>query len=154
MKKPTLPSWPPIASQQPIQSESVDSPEANTNVVSIVRSPKQKPVRQARDRLNRMLVGVTPVEREEIGRRATIAGMSLSAYLRAAALNHPIRSTFDFQAIRDLLSVNGELHRFGAVLKLWLAERPDEGSPAADVARTLRETQELVLEIRQRIGPI
>lgn len=111
-----------------------------------------KKVRETRDRVNRILVSVTPTEREEIKRKANIAGMSVSAYLRAASLNHNIRSTLDLDRVRDLIRVNGDLYRFGGVLKLWLAERPNEGCPSIEVEKVLKDLEELKQEIRQKIG--
>jgi len=46
------------------------------------------------------------------------AGLSVSAYLRAAGLHHPIRSVLDHQAVCDLAKVNGDQGQLGGLLKL------------------------------------
>lgn len=55
------------------------------------------------------------------------AGLSLSTYLLAAGLNHPIRSVADLDAVADLVRVNGDLGRVAGLLKLWLAEKRGQG---------------------------
>jgi len=59
----------------------------------------------------------------EITSRAAKSGSSISAYLRAVGLNHPIRSVLDLKAVADLVRVNGDLGRVAGLLKLWLAEK-------------------------------
>lgn len=61
---------------------------------------------------------MTPDERAEIAPRAAQSGMSLSAYMRAAWLNHPVRSVLDLKAVADLVRVNGDLGRVAGLLKL------------------------------------
>lgn len=56
--------------------------------------------RDARSRVLPMKVFVTGVERERIKHRAKSAGLSVSAFLRAAGLNQPIRSMLDHDAVR------------------------------------------------------
>ena len=64
---------------------------------------------------------VSDDEAEVIEDRAARAGLTLSAYVRAAALNHRIKSVYDLQAVGDLVRVNGDLGRVAGLLKLWLA---------------------------------
>ena len=67
---------------------------------------------------SRVEVWVTPDERAEIAPRAAQSGMSLSAYMRAAWLKHPVRSVLDLKAVADLVRVNGDLGRVAGLLKL------------------------------------
>jgi hypothetical protein len=115
------------------------------------KAPK---ARVTRDRQRPIKVIVSDDERAEIGRLAGVAGMSLSGYLRAAGLNHSIRSTLDFDAIRELLKVSADLGRFGGLLKLWLAEQKGKGASAADVDSALKESRQLQALIRARIGKL
>lgn len=115
---------------------------------------KTRKVRAARDRQRPIKVIVSDDERAQIGRLAGVAGMSLSGYLRAAGLNHSIRSTLDFDAIRGLLKVSADLGRYGGLLKLWLAEQKGKGASAADVDAALKESRALQVEIRARIGKL
>lgn len=58
--------------------------------------------RGTRPRGSRIEVWVTPDERAEIAARAAQSGMSLSVCMRAAGLNHPVRSVLDLKAVADL----------------------------------------------------
>jgi len=64
--------------------------------------------RERHDRQRTLRVVVSARERAQIEERAMIAGLSVSAYLRAAELHQPIRSVLDHQAICDLAKVNGD----------------------------------------------
>lgn len=97
------------------------------------RVNRQKPVK----------VYVSDTDRAALEERAAAGGLSLSAYLLAAGLNHPIRATADTQAVADLVKVAADLGRLGGLLKLWLAERRGEGAPPVAVDRVLGETRAL-----------
>jgi hypothetical protein len=99
---------------------------------------------------------VSDDERAEIERLANVAGMSVSAYLRTAGLNHPIRSTFDYDAVRELAQVAGDLGRLGGLLKLWLTEKKGlgQGVRPIDVERLLRDTRALQNDIRNMMGRV
>ena len=64
--------------------------------------PRSKPIK----------VFVTEHEREAITRKAQSANLSLSAYLRAAGLNHPVRSMMDIYTIQGLTRIHRELGRY------------------------------------------
>lgn len=66
---------------------------------------------------------MTEDERAAIADRAAAAGLTLSAYMRAAGLNHPVRSVLDLHAVSDLVKIIGDLERVAGLLKLWLAEK-------------------------------
>ena len=70
------------------------------------------------------------------------ASLTVSSYLRNAALNHPISSTADRQAFLALLKVNADLGRLGGLLKLWLVTRPGQGAKVIDVRRLLHDIEE------------
>jgi hypothetical protein len=65
---------------------------------------------------------VSDDERAEIERRAGIAGLSISAFLRAAGLHEPIRSALDYEAVLEL-ALSADMGRLGGLIKLWLAEQ-------------------------------
>ena len=104
--------------------------------------------RETRDRERRIKVAVSDAEREEIERRAGAAGLPVSTYLRAAGLNHHVKSVLDYRVATELIGVAGNLGRLGGLLKLWLTERRGEGASVGDVNRLLRETRELQAQIR------
>jgi len=105
-----------------------------------------------RPRGSRIEVWVTPDERAEIAARAEQAGLSLSAYMRAAGLNHPVPSVLDLKAVADLGRVNGDLGRVAGLLKLWLAEKRGQGARPVDVEALMRRFQALQTELHQIIG--
>lgn len=109
--------------------------------------------REVRDRVRRIPVGVSPSERQAIEARAAAANLSISAYLRTAGLNHPIRSSFDHDAVLALSKLHGELARTGTLLKQWLDTKPGEGATVASVdalrADLTRLAQKLGAEIER-----
>jgi hypothetical protein len=110
--------------------------------------------RETRDRLRPLKVVVSQKERSCIEDRARTTGLSVSAYLRAAGLGHPIRSAFDHAAIVELAGVNSDQGRLGGLLKLWLTERPGEGAPDIEVRLLLGrigDLQDRLAEIAGRM---
>lgn len=103
--------------------------------------------RGARPRKQRIEVWLTPEEHAKIAARADQSGMSKSGYLRAAGLNHPIRSVYDLTAVADLGRVNGDLGRVAGLLKLWLAEKRGLGARPIDVEQMMDEFRALQTEL-------
>lgn len=97
-------------------------------------------------------VWVTLEERTEIEIRAAQTGLSVSAYMRAAGLNHPVRSVLDLKAVADLVRINGDLGRVAGLLKLWLAEKRGQGARPVNVEALMRRFQALQTELHQIIG--
>ena len=79
--------------------------------------------RGGRPRGARIEVWVTPEERAEIAARADRAGLSLSAYMRAAGL-----------------------------LKLWLAEKPGQGARQFEVDQMMTEFRTMQAELSGIMG--
>ncbi len=114
-----------------------------------------KPVPQEPRERNRPLKAfVTPSERFKIETKANAAGLSVSAYLRAAALGQRIESALDQRAILALLKLNGDQGRLGGLLKLWLSTRAGEGAGAADVRRVLHQIEALQIKLRALIDSL
>jgi hypothetical protein len=110
--------------------------------------------RASRDRQHPLKVVVSDSERERIEARAKLAGLSVSAYLRAAGLGSPIRSVLDSALVLDLAKVNADQGRLGGLLKLWLVDRPGQGVPEIEVRRLLDrigEQQGRLAEIAGRV---
>ena len=108
----------------------------------------RKTVTSARDREHPLKTFVSPEERLAIETRAREAGLTVSSYLRNAALNRPIESTADQQAFLGLLKVNADLGRLGGLLKLWLSTRPGHGARVIDVRHVLHDIEEAQRRIR------
>ena len=110
--------------------------------------------REPRSRVLPMKVFVTEAERARIEQRAKAAGLSLSAYLRAAGLNQPIRSILDHDAVRELAKVNGDQGRLGGLLMLWLVERAGQGAPEIEVRRVLDRVGEIQTQLADIAGRV
>jgi hypothetical protein len=101
----------------------------------------RKAARFSVDREHPLKTFVSPEERLAIEGKAQAAGLTVSSYLRNAALSLPIRSTADQAAFLGLLKVNADLGRLGGLLKLWLSTKPGYGAKAVDVRRLLQDIE-------------
>ena len=92
---------------------------------------------------------MTPAGKAELAGRAAQAGLSVSAYMLAAGLNHRVRSVVDLLAVADLGKVNGDLGRVAGLLKLWLAEKRGQGASSTDVADMMRDFRLLQTQLHE-----
>jgi hypothetical protein len=106
--------------------------------------------KETRDRRCPLRVVVSDSERSRIEERARAAGLSVSAYLRTAGLCHPIRASFDHDAVMQLAKINGDQGRLGGLLKLWLTDRARLDSPEVDIRLLL----ERIAELQRRLAEI
>ncbi|CAD7741667.1 conjugal transfer protein TraJ [Xanthomonas vasicola] len=65
-----------------------------------------------------------PEERQVIQAKADAAGLSLSAYLLTVGQGYKITGVVDYEHVRELARINGDLGRLGGLLKLWLTDDP------------------------------
>lgn len=65
-----------------------------------------------------------PEERAEIEANARRAGISVAHYLRDVGQGYQVKGVMDYQYVRELVRVNGDLGRLGGLLKLWLTDDP------------------------------
>ncbi|GAB1460192.1 conjugal transfer transcriptional regulator TraJ [Thauera sp.] len=63
-----------------------------------------------------------PDERERIEANARDAGMSVARFLREVGQGYRVRGIVDFEQVRELARINGDLGRLGGLLKLWLTD--------------------------------
>jgi hypothetical protein len=63
-----------------------------------------------------------PEERERIEANARAAGLSLSAFLLAVGQGYRVQGITDYEQVRELARINGDLGRLGGLLKLWLTD--------------------------------
>ena len=108
--------------------------------------------KKARPRGRPIKVWVDEAERSAIVARANQAGLSHSAFLRAAGLNQPIRSVYDLHAVKDLVQVNGDLGRVAGLLKLCLADHRGFGAKPAEVEAMMKEFRVLQAKISHLTG--
>ncbi|WP_432759281.1 plasmid mobilization protein [Bordetella genomosp. 2] len=116
--------------------------------ISTKRRSKYRLEQRARRRGKPVEVWVTDEEKAEIDARANSAGLSRSAYMRAAGLNHRVGAIADLDAVRDLVKVNGDFGRLAGLLKLWLAEKRGQGARPFDVEALMMQFRELQHQTR------
>ncbi|EPM0603551.1 MULTISPECIES: plasmid mobilization protein [Enterobacteriaceae] len=117
------------------------------------QKPKVKG-RGTRPRGQRIEVWVNNDEKAELADRAAQSGLSLSAYMKAAGLNAPIRARADLSAVADLVRVNGDLGRVAGLLKLWLAEKRGQSARSMDIEKVMIEFRALQASIREKMSAI
>lgn len=61
-----------------------------------------------------------PDEKQQIEENAKAAGKSLSAFLLAVGQGYKVTGIVDYEQVRELARINGDLGRLGGLLKLWL----------------------------------
>lgn len=122
-----------------------------TTAVNDVRAPKNV---RSRRRGKPIEVWVTDEERTIICELAEQAGLSRSAFLRAAGLNKRVGARADLEAVRELVKVNGDLGRIAGLLKLWLAEKRGQGASPMDVEQMMKGFRELQAGISEKMGAI
>lgn len=61
-----------------------------------------------------------PEEKQRIETNARAAGMSLSTFLLTVGQGYKATGVVDFERVRELARINGDLGRLGGLLKLWL----------------------------------
>jgi len=91
----------------------LDLPEGN--------AAQSKPAAKRRQHLR---VPVFPEEKELIEANAKRAGVSVARYLRDVGQGYQVKGVMDYEYVRELVRVNGDLGRLGGLLKLWLTDDP------------------------------
>ena len=100
-------------------------------------------------------VYVSDEEKEEIAERARLASMSVSNYLKAAGLQHSIRSVVDLQAVKELMKVNADMGRLGDLLKRTLADSETDKAARGEIAaivKSIGETQQMLRESASKMA--
>lgn len=63
-----------------------------------------------------------PNERAAIEQNAATAGMSLSSFPLTVGMGYKITCIVDYEHVREMARINGDLGRLGGLLKLWLTD--------------------------------
>ena len=71
-------------------------------------------------RKHHLRVPVFPDEKQLIEEQARRAGMSIARFLRDVGQGYRIGGVVDYEQVRELARINGDLGRLGGLLKLWL----------------------------------
>jgi hypothetical protein len=107
--------------------------------------------KEARDRKNPLRVVVSSKERQLITANAKNANLSVSAFLRNLGMGFQPKSTFDQDAIHELVKLHADQGRLGGLLKLWLTDRKGEGANASEVRSVLLLIESLQIEIAKLV---
>ena len=97
-------------------------------------------------------LAVSASERTAIEARARRTGLSVSAYLRRAALDDSLPAAVDHELAAELGRVSGELAGVGETLERWLAGRP--AVAASEVRALLAGVDEARLVLRALAGRV
>ena len=71
-------------------------------------------------RKHHLRVPVFPDEKQLIEEQARRAGVSIARFLRDVGQGYRIGGVVDYEQVRELARINGDLGRLGGLLKLWL----------------------------------
>lgn len=77
---------------------------------------------RGRRRRQHLRVPVFPEEKELIEENAAKAGTSVARFLREVGQGYQVTGVVDYQHVRELVRINGDLGRLGGLLKLWLTD--------------------------------
>lgn len=80
---------------------------------------EKKPIQK---RSHHLRVPVLPDEQEKIEGMAKQVGLSVAAYLREIGQGYQVTGVVDYEQVRELARINGDLGRLGGLLKLWLTD--------------------------------
>jgi len=78
-----------------------------------------------------------PEEKRQIHAQAKRAGLSDTAYLRKVGLGYEIKGVVDYEQVRELARMNGDLGRLGGLLKFWLSNDERTKEFGADTIRAI-----------------
>lgn len=106
-------------------------------------------------RHHHLRVPVFPDEKEEIERQARQAGLSVARYLREVGQGYEIKGITDYERVRELARINGDLGRLGGLLKWWLTDDIRTASFGADTIQRLlariEDTQDQMAAVMKNI---
>lgn len=92
-------------------------------------------------RSHHLRVPVFDDEKDAIEAQAARAGMSVARFLREVGQGYQIKGVVDYEQVRELARINGDLGRLGGLLKLWLT----------DDVRTAQFGQSTILAVLSKI---
>lgn len=104
-----------------------------------------------RKRRHHLRVPVFPEEKTEVERQARQAGLSVARYLREVGQGYQIKGVVDFEQVRELARINGDLGRLGGLLKLWLT---DDARTAAFGVSTIRSLLWRIESTQEEMGQV
>jgi len=114
------------------------------------QQPKHNKKRQ-----QHLRVPVFSEEKEQIEANAKAAGVSVAHFLREVGQGYQVQGITDYERVRELARINGDLGRMGGLLKLWLTDdvrKAVVGSKAIyDLLAHIDKTQSQMAEVMKTI---
>lgn len=96
-----------------------------------------------------------PDEKELIEQNARASGKSASAFLLAVGQGYHVSGVVDYEQVRELSRINGDLGRIGGLLKLWLTNDERTLGFGPDTIRAvlakIEKTQDEMAQIMMRV---
>lgn len=98
--------------------------------------------KEVRDRKRPIKVYVSPSERNVLQSKASkCRARSIGDYLRQVGQGYEPKSRFDQEFLRELIAFKADQARLGGLLKLWLSERPGEGTSVRNIRSILNQLE-------------
>jgi len=108
-----------------------------------------------RRRQQHLRVPVSPEEKRLIEMNAKRAGISVARFLREVGQGYVVKGILDYQYVRELIRINGDLGRLGGLFKLWLtndARTAHFGKAMIDgLLERIKATQDKMSQIMESI---
>jgi hypothetical protein len=112
-----------------------------------VKMTPKKERNKSLNRTSRIEIRLSDEELKTITEKAEAHGLNTSTYLRSLAMNYPVKSMVDKQAITALLKTNSDLGKLGQLFKMWLM-RNGEYKDDFSGERTYKDIDILVDDIQ------
>jgi len=107
---------------------------------------------EVRQRIDRIMVRVSPGEKLAIREQSSRYSLSAPAYLRSLGLGFEPKSTMDQQVIDRLSKLHGDLGRVGGLLKLSLNNSTTSLEHHQSIRELINRLSELRLEIKETVS--
>lgn len=96
-----------------------------------------------------------PEEKKQIEANARATGLSVSTYLLHIGIGYEVTGIVDYEQVRELSRINGDLGRLGGLLKLWLSNDKRTAkfgeSTIRELLHQIENTQRLMGEVALKV---
>lgn len=120
-----------------------------------MKTETQEKKKQTRKGNTPIKVYCLPEEKKQIEANARATGLSVSTYLLHVGMGYRVTGIMDYEQVRELSRINGDLGRLGGLLKLWLANDQRTAKFGESTVRMLlgkiEATQHLMGEVAMKI---